>query len=177
MFEAELFGAMKGAYTGAHQNRVGLAEAAHGGTLFLDEIAEVPLPLQAKLLQFLETRQYRRLGHSDTRRFEGRIIAAGSAFGSSTSFDFTVARYLSNGTLDPTFNAAGTTTGVPGTATFDFGGVGKIDGAQAVALDSRGGIILAGDRQVVTSNFDFALIRVMLLLFPTCSRRAMLLVR
>src|SRR5205814_7710467 len=91
---------------------------------------------------------------------QGRIIAAGSAFGSSTSFDFTVARYLSNGTLDPTFNAAGTTTGVPGTATFDFGGVGKIDGAQAVALDSRGGIILAGDRQVVTSNFDFALIRV-----------------
>ena len=76
MFEAELFGAMKGAYTGAHQNRIGLAEAAHGGTLFLDEIAEVPLPLQAKLLQFLETRQYRRLGHSDTRHFDGRIIAA-----------------------------------------------------------------------------------------------------
>ena len=76
MFEAELFGAMKGAYTGAHQNRMGLAEAAHGSTLFLDEIADVPLPLQAKLLQFLETRQYRRLGHTDTLHFNGRIIAA-----------------------------------------------------------------------------------------------------
>src|SRR5206468_4224159 len=76
MFEAELFGAMKGAYTGAHQNRIGLAEAAHGSTLFLDEIAEVPLPLQAKLLQFLETGQYRRLGHNETLRFDGRIIAA-----------------------------------------------------------------------------------------------------
>lgn len=75
MFEAELFGATKGAYTGAHQNRIGLAEAAHGGTLFLDEIAEVPLYLQAKLLQFLETREYRRLGHSDTLHFEGRILA------------------------------------------------------------------------------------------------------
>ena len=76
MFEAELFGAMKGAYTGAHQNRKGLAEAAHGSTLFLDEIAEVPLPLQAKLLQFLETREYRRLGHTETLKFNGRIIAA-----------------------------------------------------------------------------------------------------
>lgn len=76
MFEAELFGAMKGAYTGAHQNRIGLAEAAHGSTLFLDEIADVPLPLQAKLLQFLETRQYRRLGHTETLHFSGRIIAA-----------------------------------------------------------------------------------------------------
>ena len=76
MFEAELFGSVKGAYTGAHQNRIGLAEAARGGTLFLDEIAEVPLALQAKLLQLLETREYRRLGHSDTLHFEGRIIAA-----------------------------------------------------------------------------------------------------
>jgi DNA-binding NtrC family response regulator len=76
MFEAELFGATKGAYTGAHQNRTGLAEAAQGGTLFLDEIGEVPLSLQAKLLQFLETREYRRLGHTGTLHFEGRIIAA-----------------------------------------------------------------------------------------------------
>ena len=76
MFEAELFGATKGAYTGAHQNRIGLAEAARGGTLFLDEIAEVPLVLQAKLLQLLETREYRQLGHSDTLHFAGRIIAA-----------------------------------------------------------------------------------------------------
>lgn len=76
MFEAELFGAEKGSYTGAHQTRVGLAEAAHGGTLFLDEIAEVPLHLQAKLLQFLESREYRRLGNTEPRQFVGRIIAA-----------------------------------------------------------------------------------------------------
>ena len=76
MFEAELFGAARGAYTGAHQNRTGLAEAAHGSTLFLDEIAEVPLVLQAKLLQFLETREYRRLGETKSLHFDGRIIAA-----------------------------------------------------------------------------------------------------
>jgi DNA-binding NtrC family response regulator len=76
MFEAELFGAQKGAYTGAHQNRVGLVEAAQGGTLFLDEIAEVPLVLQAKLLQLLETREYRRLGSTVSQYFDGRIIAA-----------------------------------------------------------------------------------------------------
>ena len=76
MFEAELFGATKGAYTGAHQNRIGLAEAAQGGTLFLDEIGEVPLFLQAKLLQFLETREFRRLGDTATLHFSGRIIAA-----------------------------------------------------------------------------------------------------
>jgi transcriptional regulator with PAS, ATPase and Fis domain len=76
MFEAELFGAEKGAYTGAHQQRLGLAEAARGGTLFLDEIGEVPLLLQSKLLQFLETREYRRLGSTTTLSFAGRIIAA-----------------------------------------------------------------------------------------------------
>jgi DNA-binding NtrC family response regulator len=76
MFEAELFGAEKGSYTGAHQTRVGLAEAAHGGTLFLDEIAEVPFQLQAKLLQFLESREYRRLGNTEPRQFAGRIVAA-----------------------------------------------------------------------------------------------------
>jgi DNA-binding NtrC family response regulator len=76
MFEAELFGAEKGSYTGAHQQRNGLVEAANGGTLFLDEIAEVPFALQSKLLQFLETREYRRLGSTESRRFTGRIIAA-----------------------------------------------------------------------------------------------------
>lgn len=76
MFEAELFGAQKGAYTGAHQNRLGLVEAAQNGTLFLDEIGEVPLILQAKLLQLLETREYRRLGSTTSQHFNGRIIAA-----------------------------------------------------------------------------------------------------
>jgi len=76
MFEAELFGAEKGSYTGAYQQRCGLVEAAHGGTLFLDEISEVPILLQAKLLQFLETRAYRRLGSTEPKQFDGRIIAA-----------------------------------------------------------------------------------------------------
>jgi DNA-binding NtrC family response regulator len=76
MFEAELFGAERGAYTGAHQQRLGLIEAATGGTLFLDEIGEIPLLLQAKLLQFIETTEYRRLGSVIARRFSGRIIAA-----------------------------------------------------------------------------------------------------
>lgn len=76
MFEAELFGAEKGAYTGAHQNRIGLVEAAGEGTLLLDEIGEVPFGLQSKLLQFLETREYRRLGSTAPKHFEGRIIAA-----------------------------------------------------------------------------------------------------
>ncbi len=76
MFEAELFGAEKGSYTGSHQLRIGLAEAAKNGTLFLDEIGELPMPVQSKFLQFLETREFRRLGHSQTFKFAGRIIAA-----------------------------------------------------------------------------------------------------
>jgi len=76
MFEAELFGAEKGSYTGAHQRRRGLVEAAEGGTLFLDEIADVPLLAQGKLLQFLETRIYRRLGSTEARHYQGRIVAA-----------------------------------------------------------------------------------------------------
>jgi DNA-binding NtrC family response regulator len=76
MFEAELFGSEKGAYTGADQRRAGLVESAHGGTLFLDEVAEIPLALQPKLLRFLESGEYRSLGGSATRRFTGRIVAA-----------------------------------------------------------------------------------------------------
>ncbi len=75
LFEAELFGAEKGAYTGA-VSRDGLVGAAEGGTLFLDEIGEVSLPHQAKLLQLLETREYRRVGSPTTQTFSGRIIAA-----------------------------------------------------------------------------------------------------
>jgi DNA-binding NtrC family response regulator len=76
MFEAELFGSERGAYTGAEKAREGLVGAARDGTLFLDEIGEVPLPLQAKLLRFLEAREYRSLGSTATKKFGGRVVAA-----------------------------------------------------------------------------------------------------
>lgn len=76
MFEAELFGSEKGAYTGAEKRREGLIEAAAGGTLFLDEIAESPLPQQAKLLRFLDSHEYRPLGANSLRHFTGRVVAA-----------------------------------------------------------------------------------------------------
>jgi len=76
MFEAEFFGAEKGAYTGAGQKRTGLVEAAQGGTLFLDEIGDVPLPLQSKLLRLLESGEFRSLGSTATQTFSGRLVAA-----------------------------------------------------------------------------------------------------
>lgn len=76
MFEAEFFGAEKGAYTGAGQKRPGLVEAANGGTLFLDEIGDVPILLQSKLLRLLESGEFRSLGSTATRTFSGRLVAA-----------------------------------------------------------------------------------------------------
>ncbi|GAB4246850.1 MAG: acetoacetate metabolism transcriptional regulator AtoC [Candidatus Methylacidiphilales bacterium] len=76
LIEAELFGAEKGAYTGAQALRRGLVEQAIGGTLFLDEIGELPLIQQAKFLRFLETRQFRRLGGAVSLPFVGRVVAA-----------------------------------------------------------------------------------------------------
>jgi DNA-binding NtrC family response regulator len=76
MFEAELFGAERGAYTGADKKRPGLVSAAQGGTLFLDEIADVPMASQAKLLRFLEGREFRSLGGTAIENFTGRIVAA-----------------------------------------------------------------------------------------------------
>jgi DNA-binding NtrC family response regulator len=76
MFEAELFGNTKGAFTGASHRRTGLAEAAEGGTLFLDEVVEIPAALQAKLLRFLESGEYRPLGATGTNQFHGRVVAA-----------------------------------------------------------------------------------------------------
>jgi DNA-binding NtrC family response regulator len=76
MFESELFGAERGAYTGAERKRTGLVGAAAGGTLFLDEIAEVPLALQAKLLRLLEAREFRSLGSTETQTFSARLVAA-----------------------------------------------------------------------------------------------------
>jgi two-component system response regulator AtoC len=76
LIEAELFGAEKGAYTGAHQRRVGLVTLADKGTLFLDEIGEMPLALQAKLLHFLENGQYRAIGSTRSLHADVRVVAA-----------------------------------------------------------------------------------------------------
>jgi len=79
VFESELFGHVKGAFTDAKMDRVGRFELADGGTLFLDEIANVPLNLQAKLLRVLETGQMERVGSSKTRRVDARVISATNA--------------------------------------------------------------------------------------------------
>lgn len=76
LFESELFGHVKGAFTGADQNRMGLIEAANGGDLFLDEIEAFPLNQQVKLLRFLETGEVRRVGSKDTIFVHARVIAA-----------------------------------------------------------------------------------------------------
>ena len=76
LFEAELFGHVRGAFTGAQTDRDGFFTTANEGTLFFDEIAELPSPLQAKLLRVLETRNFRPVGSNTNQRFHGRIIAA-----------------------------------------------------------------------------------------------------
>jgi DNA-binding NtrC family response regulator len=76
LLEAELFGYVKGAFTGAVQSRMGRIHAAQGGTLFLDEIGEMPLALQSKLLRFLEQGELQRLGSNDNFRVDVRVIAA-----------------------------------------------------------------------------------------------------
>ena len=79
VFESELFGHVRGAFTDAKTDRVGRFELADGGTLFLDEIANVPLSQQAKLLRVIETGEFERLGSSRTRRVDVRIISATNA--------------------------------------------------------------------------------------------------
>ncbi len=76
LFEAELFGVRKGAFTGAHETRAGLFQAADGGTLFLDEIAEIPLESQAKLLRVLETGEIRFVGDVRSKKVDVRVVAA-----------------------------------------------------------------------------------------------------
>jgi PAS domain S-box-containing protein len=76
LVESELFGHEKGAFTGALQRRVGRFELAHGGTLFLDEIGELPLDTQSKLLRVLQEGQFERVGGTETRTVDVRLIAA-----------------------------------------------------------------------------------------------------
>lgn len=76
LFESELFGYEKGAFTGALQRKIGLAEAAHGGTLFLDEIGEVPLAMQVKLLRLIESGSFRPVGSLRTVHSDFRLISA-----------------------------------------------------------------------------------------------------
>ena len=76
LFESELFGYEKGAFTGAQHRKSGLVESAAGGTLFLDEVGDIPLPLQVKLLRLLEGGTYRRVGGVETLRSDFRLICA-----------------------------------------------------------------------------------------------------
>ncbi|NVB78343.1 MAG: sigma-54-dependent Fis family transcriptional regulator [Kofleriaceae bacterium] len=76
LFESELFGHERGAYTGANERSTGKIEVANGGTLFLDEIAEMPLSLQAKMLRFLESRRYMRVGGAKKIQADVRLVLA-----------------------------------------------------------------------------------------------------
>src|SRR5687767_4755859 len=76
LFESELFGHERGAFTGAHSRRKGRFELAEGGTLFLDEIGEITLTTQAKLLRVLQSREFERLGGTETLHTDVRIVTA-----------------------------------------------------------------------------------------------------
>jgi transcriptional regulator with GAF, ATPase, and Fis domain len=79
LLESELFGHVRGAFTGAVQSHAGRIFAANGGTLFLDEVGDLPLDMQAKLLRFIEQKEIQRLGSSETSRVDVRVLAASNA--------------------------------------------------------------------------------------------------
>jgi transcriptional regulator with GAF, ATPase, and Fis domain len=80
LLESELFGHVKGAFTGAIENKTGRFEAAHGGTIFLDEISQISLKLQSKLLRVLQEHEFERVGESRTIRVDPRVVAASNQF-------------------------------------------------------------------------------------------------
>ena len=76
LIESELFGYAKGAFTGAHNQKLGLLDAANGGTAFFDEIGELPIEMQQKLLRVLQEKEFRAIGGLSTRSSNFRVIAA-----------------------------------------------------------------------------------------------------
>ena len=76
LFESEFFGHVRGAFTGAHRDRIGRFQLADGGTIFLDEVGEIPMELQGKLLRVLQESEFERVGDDVTRSVDVRVIAA-----------------------------------------------------------------------------------------------------